>query len=470
MLSVATKVSMVALNGVAAYFTYDAVMNTAKLTAAPLRPSYTKEVATTLGVLATAGLAYGLYKRRTKKVLMVKKSKEMLTAESMRAESELDSRSMPACQVVLALKEGDILTPVGCGIRTEYGIWTLDHIVANLSKVWLIRDAVQIEIDLDNTPKVEFGLESVCLVIDDSKMSRLGLQKAKFGPLPKDGKMVVVVGPYGQGSMGMLQRSHFGHVMYQGSTTAGFSGSPYMYNKTVIGMHSHGGKENGGMEILYLKAMYHLNENIVLENSEDYFKNFVEKNDDLYYEEVGDDIVVADDDGHFHVAKGDLARTVKQARRLKKTKAYTPADYNAEYVPGGWADQTDEVPGWSQSSRIEPDDFKPESAPIARNAGPFLGEAASKPVVMARRASPKPVPRAQREGPRSWHQRNERGNWSSRGSGYAAKGRNYPYTGRPQYLTYESAKSLIKSALGEVVEKSSLKQKDTSQPIPAKEQ
>lgn len=445
MLSVATKIGMAALNGAAAYFTYDAITKEmSKPIVESLRPNYTKEASTALGVLATAGLAYGLYKRRAKKVLVVKKNKEMLTAESMRAESELDSRSMPSCQVILALKEGDVLTPVGCGIRTEYGIWTLDHIVANLSKVWLLRDAVQIEIDLDNTPKVEFGLESICLLVDEGKMSRLGLQKAKFGPLPKDGKMVTVVGPYGQGSMGMLQRSHFGHVTYQGSTTAGFSGSPYMYNKTVIGMHSHGGKENGGMEILYLKAMYHLNENIVLENSEDYFKNFVEQNEDLYYEEVGDDIVVADEDGHFHVAKGELANTVRNARRQKRTKAYTPADYNAEYIPGGWADQTEDVPAWQQSSRVDSDDFTPESA-RKNSTNPFLGQPASRP--------PPPLPPRSTPASKPW-----------------AKGQNYRYTGRPQYLTYNSAKHLLQSVLGKDAKKSSPKQQNTNQQTPVNQQ
>lgn len=434
MLSVVTKVGMAALHASAAYLTYDAIATSMAKPIVELRPNYSREAMTASGVLVATGLAYGLYRRRSKKALVVKKNKNMLTTESVRAESELDPRTMPSCQVIIAIKDGDVLTPIGCGIRTEYGIWTLDHIVAGLDKIWLLKGSTQVEIDLKMIGLIEFGLESVCLKVDEGKMSQLGLAKAKFGPLPSAGKMVTIVGPYGKGSMSILKRNTFGHVTYEGSTTAGFSGAPYMYNRTVIGMHSHGGKENGGMEILYLKAMYHLNENIVLENSEDFFKKFVEQEEDAYYEEVGDDIVVADQQGHYHVAKGDLAKTVRESRKSKK-KAYTPEDYNAEYVAGGWADEPEEE-GWSKDI-----DLTGESA---RKEPSFLDKKASE-----KKAPPAP-------------------STSKQVTASPNKGqfRPYQYTGRPQYLTTKFVRQLVQKAVRETVKDVSQKPKPTVQQTP----
>lgn len=461
MLSVATRVGAVALNAAAAYLTYDALTQGSKAAPTPSLSGNTKEIMTIGGVLVTAGLAYGAYKRRGNRQMVVRKSKSMLSPESIRAESELTARTVPPCQVTLAMKNGDALEPVGCGIRTQYGIWTLDHVIANLDRIWLIKGEKQVELDLKKIQMTHFALESVCLKVSENDMSTLGLQVAKFGPLPKDGKLVIITGPYGQGSMGRLIRTRFGCAEYDGSTTAGFSGAPYMYNNTVVGVHAFGGKVNGGSEILYLKAMHGINESIDLESSDEFFKSFIEDNEDTYIEEVGDDIIVTDDAGHYHVAKGELAKNVREARRKKKMKVYEPKDYQAEYSENtnsglNWADETTDEQ-WA------PSDYVGESARPSTN--PFLGEGAGKYAPQTPRrtreqpghnVTPPPLPPRKPQSPKGLN------TWG----GY----QRYPYTGPNRFSTGPSLNKLVRNAVEKHLKRSTKVQQPTNQPTPAQQQ
>lgn len=294
-----------------------------------------------LGVVTcVAGFAlYRKYKNRPVKIRMAGQAVE----ESLVAGSTLVTRPIPSCQAAIGFKEPDGMKVVGCCIRTEFGLWVPLHVVSvGYENAYIIgRTGVVYPIgeQISKALQHPFGLEMICLDLPSSWYSQLELKIAVFSPMATY-DTVCITGPDGKSSMGRLQITDpnfyiMGKVEYHGSTTAGFSGAPYMRGPHVIGIHLHGGSGgNGGQEILYLNHMYKLEMQILPEasiSSEDsgqkLLTRFMTRKDELLAHQVGDDVVLRDETGHYHRTKVD---TYEIYLRAKKQHEAEPLDWGAE--------------------------------------------------------------------------------------------------------------------------------------------
>lgn len=97
-----------------------------------------------------------------------------------------------------------------------------------------------------------------------------------FHEIPNLGSYAVVVGPSGMGSTGILKHDAtvFGRVVYEGSTTGGFSGAAYMVANRLAGVHQRGGRLiNGGYSAGYVWVTLCQAENLKMEATEDWLRN-----------------------------------------------------------------------------------------------------------------------------------------------------------------------------------------------------
>lgn len=264
--------------------------------------------------------------------------------ESIMTNSPLASRPAPRCQVAIAFKNSSgMLEIVGCGVRTEFGLWVPLHVLgADYLDAYAVgKNGVAVPLrnyyaDSIYTP---FGVEMVNIVVPDVEFSKLGVTKAKFAVLPNM-DTVVITGPDGKSSMGQLRITPpenfvMGKVLYGGSTLAGFSGAPYMKGNHVVGIHLHGGKGgNGGQEVLYLNQAYKIVTGITEEanfGTEDsgskMMEKFISRKESVDYTEIDGEFIVRDAGGHYHRTRAEVIAKYELAQRLWQEE---PNDWSAE--------------------------------------------------------------------------------------------------------------------------------------------
>lgn len=296
-------------------------------------------------VAAAAGIAAVVYivKRKPREVELVYVSE--LQEESKVIGSNFIDRPLPPCQAMIGFKEGDAVSVVGCGVRTEYGFWTPAHVLGSKYKDAVLVKNGQFEpisVHVKDAIHNQFGLEMVCIQFPDPVYSKLGISKASFTNLSASKDLVTIVGPDGKSTMGELERTpghNFGSVKYAGSTTAGFSGAPYMKGNKVIAIHLHGGRHNGGQEIMYLNQMYKL---VYTPESDEptgakIAKKVFAKNKRPEHQVHNDMVVFRDDTGHYH--RVDL-QTWQKCEEQAGTRPYAddPRDWNQEYDDDDYSD------------------------------------------------------------------------------------------------------------------------------------
>nr|UGO57499.1 MAG: hypothetical protein 1 [Riboviria sp.] len=298
-----------------------------------------KPVALGAGVctLAAATACILLRKKESPKTLVFPGSKfsdastvDEVEAESLCPGSPIATRAIPACQATIAMQSGDNLIAVGSAIRTSTGLWVPSHVIESAtfgsSTAYIVghskngkntRPLYQCEIE----DAVNFGTEMLNIRISDNELSALALKVAQFTPLDKFGATATIAGPDSSGSMGLLKpdATEMGRVVYHGSTVKGYSGSAYMLNSRVAGIHLCGGKAgNAGQEALFLKACLSIqDQDTTAESSEDFFRKWFDDNPDHEISYQADKAVVRDTSGHYHVADSDLVQKYKKLSQSK---------------------------------------------------------------------------------------------------------------------------------------------------------
>lgn len=304
-----------------------------------------------LAVAGVATAAYALVRSREKKPLILD---DVLIPESIVDGSSITPRTPPNCQVTLAVARDNSLHAIGCGIRTEFGLWVPDHVIAGHTELYIVTKAgyKRLSEDLVNSA-TRFGLEMLNIPVPPDMFSNLQVSVAKFGPLRIAGDHALAVGPDGKGSMGRLEPAEkfLGYLVYRGSTLAGFSGAPYMVNGRVVGIHIHGGpRGNGGQEALYLLSLFKIESRMKDESSEEWFEQYYRENHELDFTVVDGNVVARDETGHYHITTEDKILNYKKAKRA----------YQAN--PGDWAAEVD----YQDALNDLPDDFEPESRFLER--------------------------------------------------------------------------------------------------------
>nr|UGO57489.1 MAG: hypothetical protein 2 [Riboviria sp.] len=228
------------------------------------------------------------------------------------------------------MQSGDNLIAVGSAIRTSTGLWVPSHVIESAtfgsSTAYIVghskngkntRPIYQCEID----DAINFGTEMLNIRISDNELSALALKVAQFTPLDKFGATATIAGPDSSGSMGLLKPdvTEMGRVVYHGSTVKGYSGSAYMLNSRVAGIHLCGGKAgNAGQEALFLKACLSIQDHDTqAESSEDFFRKWFDDNPEHEVSYQADKAVVRDIAGHYHVADSEIVQKYKKLSQSK---------------------------------------------------------------------------------------------------------------------------------------------------------
>lgn len=217
---------------------------------------------------------------------------------------KVDQTRMDTRQTVLeSVRDGSLLTPMskaksqvlvgqmrdgefhahGCGIRMETFLVTPDHVWSypqaegQTGSVWIMGHATgakAMEVTDEEAKPVDTDLVYVSLA--PKIWSQVGASSQTICHLlPEHGVYACITGPAGLGSTGTLRHDStvFGRVVYEGSTTGGFSGAPYMVSNQVAGIHQRGGIVNGGYAASYVWiTICHL-EGMKGEATEDWLQN-----------------------------------------------------------------------------------------------------------------------------------------------------------------------------------------------------
>lgn len=197
---------------------------------------------------------------------------------------------------------------VGCGFRVENAIITAAHNLTGYDRLKLISNTATSIVDVDSAivhPYDDFAY----FKLTDREFSMLGMSKGRLldHAVPKSYPMICQV--YGPGTpvsftMGAVTPvENFGKVAYGGSTTHGFSGSPYIQNKTIVGMHLGAGMINLGLDAAYM----HMLLSLTTESTEDWLMDMIEQ-DQLNKREVRWEYSPVDSDEVFVMRQGKYFR------------------------------------------------------------------------------------------------------------------------------------------------------------------
>lgn len=284
-----------------------------------LHPSLFQEVAPTLlerlggvkavggaclGSLSVAGVAYWLLRKKTH--IFVDKP---FCHESVVSDSVEEPVRPPPCQVWIGYpsKDGNIEV-VGSGMRVQFGahfLMTAGHNLAFDDDIYLIKGANVARVGAPHV--VSVGTDVALLPVPESLWSTLGVKVAVFSPVPAKGMVhVQVCGRNSFGTHGYLTSGPgcVGELVYSATTKAGYSGAPYFSGNHVYGMHTHGGRRNGGYSAMYLSALCKMSLQIELESDYNftwYKRLYGKSRENPSVQMFGDKAVVMNDDGHAYV-------------------------------------------------------------------------------------------------------------------------------------------------------------------------
>nr|UGO57590.1 MAG: hypothetical protein [Riboviria sp.] len=190
----------------------------------------------------------------------------------------IPSKELPTfCCFIFGIKD-DEERMVGCGFRVENAIFTAAHNLTGYDQIAIVSNTAKCIIDCDKATIFPYD-DFAYFLLSDRDFSMLGMSKGKLldHAVPKAYPMICQI--YGPGTpvsftMGaVVPIENFGKVTYGGSTTYGFSGGPYIQNKTIVGMHLGAGMVNLGLDAAYM----HMLVSIKQESTEDWLMDMIEE-------------------------------------------------------------------------------------------------------------------------------------------------------------------------------------------------
>ncbi|APG75833.1 hypothetical protein 1 [Hubei sobemo-like virus 11] len=176
------------------------------------------------------------------------------------------------CEVWVSY-DGDWLKS-GQAFRVGDKLITAGHVVREARQAKFVSGAGEVFVDVDSFAEIEGDV--VFVRLSNLDITTLALKSAKFANVGCDeGKgTFCTVQAFGRMSMGMVESfPAFGFCKYTGSTDHGFSGAPYLVNRTVFGVHIGTQGVNLGYEGAYVAACLRSRN----EDSEEYLMKQVKK-------------------------------------------------------------------------------------------------------------------------------------------------------------------------------------------------
>lgn len=184
------------------------------------------------------------------------------TPERAMAGSELiPSKHLPDfCCFIFTVKNGERSDFLGMGFRAENAILTACHVLQGGDRFELVSNLGSMQVD-ESVIRV-FPYDDVAYFhLTERDFSILGMSKGSLLSHAVPDGTGVYAQCYGPGNpvsftMGSVQSAtNFGKVTYSGTTGRGFSGSPYIVHKQVVGMHIGAGVVNLGVDAAYLRML-----------------------------------------------------------------------------------------------------------------------------------------------------------------------------------------------------------------------
>nr|UGO57302.1 MAG: hypothetical protein 2 [Riboviria sp.] len=188
-------------------------------------------------------------------------------------------KELPAFVAFLyGINDDDSENPVGVGFRAENAFITAAHNLTGYERLKIISNTAVCEVRSDSFIIHPYD-DLAHLKMSDRDFSMLGLTKGKFLDHAVSSAYPLMCQVYGPGTPASFtvgavsQVANFGKVTYSGTTTSGFSGSPYVQHKTIVGMHLGAGMVNMGLDAAYI-AMLVSSKN---ESTEDWLLDRIEE-------------------------------------------------------------------------------------------------------------------------------------------------------------------------------------------------
>lgn len=175
---------------------------------------------------------------------------------------DIKDNQLPGCQAsVLVSTGGGPFVYAGQAFRVDDKIYTAWHVISSAEEVKLHTPRSD---KFHLVPKESFSVVHGDIAVADldvNTLSKLGLSSAKFSQASISGinqiSAFVEIHAMNKKSMGLLTpHDSFSYVTYSGSTIGGFSGAPYLVNKTVYGMHIGHQSVNLGYDGAFLSLLH----------------------------------------------------------------------------------------------------------------------------------------------------------------------------------------------------------------------
>lgn len=162
---------------------------------------------------------------------------------------------MPSFMFLIEGKTGPSYQRLGVGYKSVHGLTTAAHVIEGVDTLRLT-NAIGVSVECPATNFVPLEHLDVVRCQNVVFCSSLCLTQAKESrvAMMDTTRQMVMVHNGSLSSMGVLTpMDSFGNVQYSGSTTKGFSGSPYYFGNTVFGMHLASTNVNFGYEADYMR-------------------------------------------------------------------------------------------------------------------------------------------------------------------------------------------------------------------------
>nr|UGO57291.1 MAG: hypothetical protein 2 [Riboviria sp.] len=216
----------------------------------------------------------------------------------------------------------------GMAYRVDEGIVTCWHVINTAERVRLSRGDNVTEYSADD-------FEHVVELGDVARSYRppIWMSKAKYSKtaVQPGSRVMAMVHNGDMASMGPVSAANdFGQVKYEGSTTKGFSGSPYYMGKTIFGMHLGAMAVNVGYEGAYLGLI------LKTESSDEHYLDLISQGEAHQYRiSPGDpDEVMVRIRGRYHYFSSEDYFSAQRGERKYRGESALPVQkQQAEPLP-----------------------------------------------------------------------------------------------------------------------------------------
>lgn len=271
--------------------------------------------------------------------------KVSITHESKHDGSEQVKMELPKCQLRIYESTNFTYKPIACAVRFDDYMVLPAHVLGTGS--YFIHNRISSKFEpIDNAyERISLDKDLIAVSIPPVLWTTLGVKKSR-SDAAIDNDIVRVVGVDLLGTTGKVRFVDGGKISYHGTTDLGYSGAAYINTLVdrIVGLHVHGGKENGGYESLYIEILLKYHEQNRLKDkgyipeakqrsggdSESFLlKQFITDKEKVSIRRMpGDKSIVRDLTGHYHLVRTEnVDRSLEMYNREMASRSRGSLDW-----------------------------------------------------------------------------------------------------------------------------------------------